>query len=285
MMEEKKSQECFLFGTAGAPLSAPGGGTPGGVRRVRELGLDCMEVQFVRGVKMGEEAARAVREAAEEGGVKLSCHAPYYVNLNSDDGEKAEASIQRIFDSARVGAVCGVTDVVFHPGFYVGEEPEKAYTAVRKRLEQALTRMRKAKIKGVTLRPELTGKPSQIGSMEEILRLSRDLRGVLPCVDFSHYYARHAGERNSYDDFAGILEKIGEALGDAALKSMHIHLSGIEYGPKGEKRHLEAKESGINYRDVLKALVDFGAEGRIICESPNLEDDALLFQKAYRRIV
>ncbi|GAI49869.1 unnamed protein product, partial [marine sediment metagenome] len=127
--------------------------------------------------------------------------------------------------------------------------------------------------------------PSQFGDLEEILRLSRDLENVLPCVDFSHFYARHAGEHNSYDEFSKTLEKVGEVLGDGALKRMHIHLSGIEYGPKGEKKHLVVEESGINYRDVLKALADFGAEGRIICESPNLEDDALVFQRAYRLLL
>lgn len=274
----------LLFGTAGTPRDSASPSTVHGIARVRELGLDCLEIEFVQGVKMGDETAARVREAASAAGIGLSCHAPYFVNLNAADKEKLEASANRVFEAARVGALCGATDVVFHPGFYLGDPPGKVYTRIRKAIERILTRMKKEGVRGVTLRPELTGKEAQFGSLDELIKLSLDLRDTLPCIDFSHYYARNAGAFNGYDDFSRVLEKIGKTLGAGGLKRMHVHLSGIQYGAKGELRHLGAEESGIDWRGALKALADAGAAGRVICESPSPEKDAVLFHRAYRRL-
>ncbi|MEW5947071.1 MAG: TIM barrel protein [bacterium] len=271
----------LLFGTSGPPRSSPERSTEAGVRRVRELGLGCMEVEFVQGVRMSGETAGRVRAAADETGVRLTCHAPYYVNLASKEERKIRDSIKRIFESARVGALCGADGVVFHPGFYMGKDAGEVYTMIRRGMESVIEKMREAKMSGVWLRPELTGKPSQFGDVDELLRLSRDLEMVLPTIDFSHLYARTAGECNSYGSFAAVLEKTGSELGDAALRNMHIHLSGIEYGPKGERRHLPVEGAGFRYRDVIRALVDFEVEGRVVTESPCLEDDALLFQNCW----
>ena len=107
----------LLFGTAGVPISSPSRDTASGIARVHELGLEAMEIEFVRGVRMGMAKAREVRGVAERLGIALSVHAPYYINLNSPDKDKLAASVQRILDSARVGYACGARDVVFHPGY------------------------------------------------------------------------------------------------------------------------------------------------------------------------
>ena len=60
-----------------------------------------------------------------------------------------------------------------------------------------------------------------------------------------------------------------------------MHISGIEYGSNGEKNHLILKESDFNYPDLLVALKEFNVRGLVICESPNLEEDALLLSKTY----
>ncbi|MEW6201215.1 MAG: TIM barrel protein [bacterium] len=281
---EQLATGIVLFGTGGTPRSSPSTGSVDGVRRIRELGLDCMELEFVQGVKMGEETAAVVRQAAEEANVKLTCHAPYFINLSSTEPKKVEDSVKRIYDSARIGALCGADGVVFHPGFYMGRTSEQVYPIIRKGIEKVLTMMKKEKIKGVWLRPELTGKGSQFGDIDELLRLSRDLENVLPCVDFSHLHARSGGKCNTYAEFAEVIEKIGNTLGDAALQNMHIHLSGIEYSDKGERQHLLVDESDMNYGDVLKVLVDYKISGKVVCESPNLEGDALIFQREYLRL-
>ncbi|MFQ5915705.1 MAG: TIM barrel protein [Nitrospinota bacterium] len=271
----------LLFGTAGIPESTKGKGTVDGVRRIRELGLDCMEVEFVQGVRMKEEMARRVGEAAREVDVALSVHGPYWINLNSQEPEKVEASRQRILNSARIGHFFGARGVAFHAAFYMGAASKAIYPIVKKHLRELASQLRKEKV-NVSLDPETTGKGAQFGSLDEVLRLSKGIKGVRPCIDFAHIYARSVGEYNSYREFAEIMETVRSQLGDAAVKDLHIHLSGIEYGPKGEKNHLILKETLFDYVSVLKALKDFKAGGLLICESPILEHDALIMQKTYR---
>lgn len=272
----------LLFGTAGIPASAKGKkGTVEGVKRIRELGLDCMEVEFVQGVRMKEEMARQVGEAAREADVALSVHGPYWINLNSAEPEKVEASRKRILDSARIGHHFGAWGVAFHAAFYMGATSKEIYPKVKEHLRELTAQLQKEKV-SVLLDPETTGKESQFGSLDEVLRLSKEIKGVRPCIDFSHIYARNVGRYNSYREFAEILESVRKTLGEAALKDLHIHLSGIEYGPKGEKNHVVLKETVFEYAGVLKALKDFGAGGLLICESPILEEDALILQKTYR---
>ncbi len=272
----------LLFGTAGSPLSSKARDTVSGIERVKELGLECMEVEFVRGVRMGDEKAREVRKASQKREVLLTVHAPYYINLNSPD--KAEASRKRIFDSARVGSICGARDIAFHAAFYLKSSPEKVYRVVKKEIQVILEELSSHGIEA-TLRPETTGKKTQFGTVEELVRLSSELEGVMPCIDFAHIYARSRGAVNSYEDFSQILSTVEDGLGREALKDMHIHLSGIEYGKGGEKNHRILKESEFNYRDVLRALVDFNVAGKVLCESPNLEEDALLLKRSYEKLL
>jgi len=127
------------------------------------------------------------------------------------------------------------------------------------------------------------GKHTEFGTIEEILKLSTELKGVAPCIDFAHWHAR-TGQYNSYQEFTSILQQIEDQLGRAALDDMHIHFSGIRYGLKGEIKHLDLEESDLHYTEFLKALRDYEVKGLVICESPNLEDDALLLQSTYQKL-
>ncbi len=273
----------LLFGTAGTPHSARSRTTADGIERIAELGLGCMEVEFVRGVKMGEASARQVAEVAARKGIRLSAHAPYFVNLNAREPEKIKASQDRLLQTARVAAWCGVESVAFHTAFYLGDPPEKAYDKVKKYLGEVLKQL-KQEDNRVWLRPEVMGKPSQFGTLEEILRLCTELEGLAPCVDFAHWHAR-TGVFNSYPEFASILLQIKDGLGRAALDDMHIHFSGIRYGGKGEIKHLNLKDSDLRYVELLQALRDYEVKGRVICESPNLEEDARWLQETYNSLV
>lgn len=271
----------LIFGTAGVPLSAKGEGTPAGIRRIKELGLECMEVQFVRGVRMSRESAGEVKRASLESGVALSAHAPYFINLNAREESKVKASKGRILSACRLGNAFKARDIVFHPAFYLKSSPSRAYRRVREGLSEVQEELVKENL-NVTLRPETTGKKTQFGSLSELLALSSEIEGVLPCVDFSHLHARGRGGINTYEDFSSLLCAIEEKLGREALKRMHIHASGINYGKGGEKSHTRLHSSGFNYHAMLQALADFKAEGKLICESPALEVDALLLKERYK---
>ena len=269
----------LLFGTGGSPHSAKSASTIDGIERIAELGLGCMELEFVQGVRMGEAGARLVAETAARVGVKLSAHGPYFINLNAREPEKIRASQDRILQTARIASLCGANSITFHAAFYMGDSPEKTYDTVKKYLAEILDRLKRENNR-VWVRPEVMGKVTQFGTLEEILNLSTELEGVAPCMDFAHWHARSGGF-NSYPEFASILEQVEERLGRTALDDMHIHVSGINYGKKGEISHLNLKESDFQYTELLKALKDFGAKGILICESHNLEEDALLLQATY----
>jgi len=274
-----KLHDKLLFGTAGVPVSSAGRGTVDGIRRIRELGLDCMELEFVQGVRMGEKTAAEVNEAAGKESVALSVHGPYYINLNAAEKEKLEASVQRIYDSARIGNFCSATNIVFHPAFYLKDDKKVVFDRVFDFLKKLAARLEDENIP-VTLRPETTGKATQFGDVDELLSLSEGIDGVLPCFDFSHIHARD-GKHNTYEEFKAIFEKIENRLGKEGLKTMHCHVSGIEYTAKGERNHLILEESDMNYKDLMKVFKEFKACGTIICESPNLEGDARLLKKTY----
>jgi deoxyribonuclease-4 len=272
----------LLFGTGGNPRSSEQGTTVSGIRRIAEMGLGCMEMEFVHGVKMGEDTAREVAGVAAEEGVKLSAHAPYYINLNAREPEKIRASQTRIYQTARISSICGAQSVVFHAAFHMGDPPEKTYASTKKYLEETMERLEQENIL-ITIRPEVMGKGSQFGTLEEVIRLCSELEGVAPCIDFAHWHAV-TGVNNSYPEFVSILKQIEDGLGRNALEDMHIHCSGIKYGPKGEQKHLNLEESDFQYTELMKALKDCDVKGLLICESPNLEEDALLMQETYNSL-
>ncbi|HPT83633.1 MAG TPA: TIM barrel protein [Limnochordia bacterium] len=271
------------IGTAGIPASTKPQTTPKGIVRLAELGLEHMEIEFVRGVRMSEKTAADIKELAQEQGISLTVHAPYYINLNSKEPEKVEASKERILKSARIGAAAGATSVTFHAAFYHDDDPEQVYQVVKRHMEEMLEELERSRVK-IRLSPETTGGPTQFGTLEELIRLGQELPGVYPCVDFAHLYARSLGEFNSYEHFAGALRSIRDNLGPEALQALHIHLSGIEHGPRGEKRHLPLAETELNYRAVLQALADFRVQGYLTCESPILEEDALILKGLYAEL-
>ncbi len=277
-----KQMEKLLFGTGGTPHSSRTASTIDGIKRIAELGLGGMEIEFVRGVKMGEAGARLVAETAAREGIKLSAHGPYFINLNAREPEKIIASQERILQTARIAAICGAQSITFHAAYYLGDPPEKTYQTVKKNLAEVINQLKRENNR-VRVRPEVMGKPSQFGTIDEVLNLCTELEGVGIGMDFAHWHAL-TGEANSYSEFASILQQIERQLGDQALDDMHIHVSGIAYGKKGEIKHLNLKESDLQYVELLRALKDYQAKGLVICESPNLEQDALLLQETYKNL-
>lgn len=272
----------ILFGTAGIPRSSKGTGSVSGIKRIRELGLDCMELEFVQGVRMSEKGAKNVLEAANNEDVALSVHAPYYINLNSYEEKKLKASLERIYNAAKIGSLCGAESIVLHAGFYQKSTKKHTFESISKALKELTGQLRDEGIPAV-LRPETMGKRTQFGTLEEVLALSAEIEGVMPCLDFCHLHARE-GKENSYSEFTEILSRVEENLGKEGLSNMHMHISGVEYGTNGEKRHLPLKESDLNYPELIKSLKEFKAQGRVILESPILEEDALMLRMLYNEI-
>jgi deoxyribonuclease IV len=270
------------FGTVGSPISTPKkpGGSVGAILRLKEIGLDALELGWVRAVRVSEETCKAIKDCAAEQDVKISIHAPYYINLNATDEEWVN-SRKRIMDAAFYGNLAGATDIIFHPGSYFERPPSEVLPVAIQRLQGCLDELNAAG-NPVVLRPETMGKSAMLGSLEDTLEMAKSLPNVIPCIDFAHLHARPGdGSVNTYDEFSRILEQYGNELGDLSLKKLHIHLSGIKYGEKGEKEHLPLQESDLNLKELFKALADFHCEGRILCESPIMEEDALYMKSLW----
>jgi deoxyribonuclease-4 len=115
--------------------------------------------------------------------------------------------------------------------------------------------------------------------------MSKQVPGVLPCLDFAHLHARSGdGSVNSKIEWFNLVNGYANLLGSESLKSLHIHLSGIEYTNKGEKKHLPLRASDLNIKELLGVLVSSGCSGRILCESPILEEDALYMQQLWNEL-
>lgn len=270
----------LLFGTAGIPASTKANGdTVAGLKRIAELGLGGMEIEFVRGVYLKDNMVPPVAYVGKKLGLKLSCHAPYYLNLNHADEVRRRQAGGVLHHAAGTAAGAGAKTIVFHAGYYLKGDPETVYDAIKAEIEVVLGKLHDEGTT-ITLRPELAGKVSQFGTLAEILKLSKELPGVAPAIDFAHLHAS-TGRYNSYAEFSEVLNRIGEALGREALDDLHLHVSGIEYAKSGERRHLNLADSDFRYDELLQSLADSKVGGLLICESPNIEDDTLLLQRTY----
>jgi deoxyribonuclease IV len=274
----------FRFGTVGSPISTAKkpGGSIGALIRLRELGLDALELGWVNSVRVSETTCGSIQQTGREQDVCISVHAPYFINLNADKDEWPK-SRKRLMDAAHFGNLAGATDIVFHPGSYFKHSPEEVLPTAIPRLEGCIQELREAG-NLVILRPETMGKQAMLGSLEDTLEMSRAIKGVEPCLDFAHLHARAGdGSMNSYEEWVEVLEKYKQALGPEALYRLHIHLSGIEYGAKGERSHLPLEEADLDLAALFRALKDFACRGRILCESPVMEEDALKMQQLWMK--
>jgi len=266
----------FRFGTVGSPLSTPKkpGGSQGAIQQIAALGLDAFELGWVQSVRVTNETCNIICKTGSDANVAISVHAPYFINLNAN-AEEWPKSKKRLMDAAIYGSIAGATDIVFHPGSYFGNPPEEVLPIAIARLRECSDELKRDNI-NVTLRPETMGKSAMLGSLEDTLIMSREVDGVAPCLDFAHLHARAGdGSMNTEEDWLRVLDGYAKYLGADSLSRLHIHLSGIEYGPKGEKNHLPIQESDFDMRALFSALKKSGCAGRILCESPEMENDAI----------
>ncbi|MCD4686711.1 MAG: TIM barrel protein [Anaerolineae bacterium] len=278
------SSDHLRFGMVGSPQTTPKSGTVAAIEQIRRLGLDHLEIAWVHSVRVLDTTCAAIKATAAAHNVTLSIHAPYYINLNSQTADLMRKSDARLLAAARKGFLAGARDIVFHPGSYHNQAPDHVYERMREKLLELRGILDEEGV-DVILRPETMGKPAVFGDLDEILQLSRDIPGVLPCIDFAHLHAR-TGIRNSYAEFVALLTAVEEALGRAGLDQLHAHMSGIAYSARGEKHHLPLNEADFQYRDLLQALVEFDVKGTMAVEAPEPfhDADALTLQATYRRL-
>lgn len=250
-----------------------------GLEQAHKLGIRAMELEWVQRVPPNEERMHEIRETAERLGMYLTAHAPYYINLNSQEPDKLAASKNRILAALRMSEVAGIKSVCVHAAFYLGMEPAKAFTNVRRAMDDMMKKKSKL-FPHVNLGLETMGKQTQFGTLEEVLRISKEF-DMYPVVDPAHLHARYNGKINSTKEWNEMFDLYEEYLGETSLRTMHMHFAGIAYGPKGERHHLPLLESDAKWQDFLGVLKKRKIGGTVVCESPLLEQDTLLMQKTY----
>jgi len=263
------------LGPAGIPTVGKGGSSLEGIKTVSKLGLNAMEVEFVRGVKMSKEMAKECGKVAKEFNIRLSVHAPYYINLSSSEKIKIKQSKKRILDSVERAHLMHADVVVFHPGYYGKLDPKETYELIKDACRDIIDTMKSKKIKNVRLGLETTGKHSQFGSLDEIIKIHREFRTCVPVVDFAHMFARQGGRI----DYGKILDRLKKLK----LKHYHTHFSNIEFSDKGERWHL-VLDKKPPFKSLAKEILKRKMNITIISESPILEQDSLKMRKIFERL-
>jgi deoxyribonuclease IV len=273
----------LVIATPGAPLSTPKpGGTLKGLVHAHSLGIRGMEMEWVQSVPKNPEHVMEVGELAKKLGITLTVHAPFFINLNSEKPETIDASIKRILASLTMAQIAGAVSVCVHAAFYGIKDPSIALDNVRKATDKIL-KLKNKFFPDVNLAYETMGRPSQFGTLEELLAVSKEF-DIYPCIDAAHMHARAQGKINSTKEWDELFDRYSEVIGKKSLNTMHLHFTGIEYGAKGEKHHLALEESDAKWKDYLKVLKKRKIGGVLVCESPLMEKDTLLLQKAYEKI-
>lgn len=269
------------FGTAGIPLSTPlPRSTLAGIKQVRTLNLNAMELEFVRRINVTEETASVIKQAAKEHDVLLTCHGQYFINLNAKDPATLAASVQRILTAADMANNAGAWSICYHIAYYMKDPTETVFQRVKQQVKQIVAQLKDTG-NPIWLRPETGGKINQFADIDDLIRLSQEVEQVLPCIDWAHHYARTNGRVNNKEEFSAILAKLEKHLGRQALDNMHMHIEGIEYTERGERCHRNFDESGFNYKDLMSIWKEFKIKGVAISESPNIETDALTAKEIY----
>lgn len=270
----------LLIATPGVPRSAPkGSGTADGIAFARTLGIRAMEIEWVQAVPLNRENARKIRETATSLAFALTVHAPYFVNLNADNPATLAASKKRVLDALTMAEICGARSVCVHAAYYLKKSKEEAYDAVLRATEEIMKEKQRS-FPSVNLAYETMGKHSQFGTLEEVLKVSKEF-GIYPCIDPAHMHARENGAINTKAEWNALLDTYVEYLGRDSLKKMHLHYSGIAYTAKGERHHLPLRESDARWEDFLAMLKERKVGGVLVCESPLMEEDTLLLQRTY----
>ena len=253
---------------------------------VRDLGLDCFEHSFGRGVRMSEAKAISIGEAFAAQGVEISVHAPYYINFANPSEESAGKSYNYVLDSARALRLMGGKRCVFHPAAQGKMSREEAVSLTEERLKVLRDYIYLNDLQDLYFCPETMGKIAQIGTLEEIVRFCKIDPVFLPAVDFGHLNAREQGSLKTEEDYRVRLQYMIDELGYERVRHFHVHFSKIQYSAKGEVRHLTFADEvyGPAFEPLAAALKKLRLEPYIVSESAGTQaEDALAMKRMYEQ--
>jgi len=259
------------IGQAGIPLSCKGRTNKDGLVYTKQiLDLNAMEIQFVRGLYvMEDEEAQFIHDYSKENDVELHVHAPYYINL-AGSGEELDLSYEKVLYSARSAKKMGAQSVVIHPGYYGEESEKKTMKKMIKNIKKLQGSFKKEKIKS-KLAIETMGKQKVFGSLDEIIEVCNNVKGIIPVVGLGHIHARLNGGLKKREDFEEVFEK----LKPLKLKHYLLHVTGVMYENGNEYYHVPIKKGDMPLMPLIDLILDRNYDVTFISESPLLEHDAV----------
>ena len=253
---------------------------------VSERNLNAFEYSFGKGIRISSDAASEIAKEANKYDVEISVHAPYFINFASDDEIKANNSIMYLLNSLKALEHFQGHRCVFHSGSQGKLDRSVAIKNIHYMIPKLLEIIYKEGLDRYTICPETMGKQAQIGSVDEIVEICKLDKILYPCCDFGHINAVTQGTLKSKKDFDNIFEKMIDKLGFEKVKKMHVHFSKIEYGAKGEIRHLtfEDQTYGPRYEHFIESVIDYKLEPFILSESDGTQaEDAKAMRDYYYR--
>lgn len=251
---------------------------------LEKMGLDCFEYQCGRGVNIGEETARKLGAKAEEHGIRMSLHAPYFINLSNPAPERVARNIDYISQAVQACHWMGGDRVTVHCGGLSKMTRREAMDNTLRTVRLALRHLEELGLDHIRLCIETMGKINVLGDFEEVMEICRIDERLLPCIDFGHLNSRTGGGVNSVEAFDVLLTGMEDQLGIERAHAFHGHFSKIEYSKGGEVRHLTFEDQvyGPDFDPLAKLLAERGFAPRFICESAGTQDvDALEMKNMY----
>jgi deoxyribonuclease-4 len=248
------------------------------------MGLDAYEYSFGRGVRMKQETAEAIGQKASDSDVALSLHAPYYINLATQEEDKQAANRRYFLQTAQAAKWMGASRIVFHPGSQGRLGRKEAFLCVGRALLDIIDALKNEGLYDAAFCPETMGRIKQIGDLDEVIALCRLDEQLIPAIDFGHLHARGKGAIQTMEDYAAILDALENGLGGYRAKHFHVHFSKIEYSAAGERRHrvFDDEDVGPDFKPLAQLIAARGLEPRLICESKGtMAEDAVKMRHMY----
>ncbi len=253
---------------------------------LHKMGLNAYEYQCNKGIHLKDETAFEIGEKCREFNIRLSIHAPYYINLASTEKDKREKSIQYILSSLRIAQIMGAGRIVVHPGYVSGVSRQTAIELAMDTLLESIHQADDLGLSEVTLCPEVLGKTNQLGTLEEVIALCSLDKRLIPCIDFAHMHSLTSGGMNTAEDFIKVFKLAEKHLGKERIRKVHLHFSRVEFGKGGEKKHWSYKDDhyGPDFDPLAQAILTLGLEPVIICESRDtMAEDALILKSLFEQ--
>jgi deoxyribonuclease-4 len=236
---------------------------------LRQRGFNACEIDFEGGFWMDYDWAAEFGKRARQAKIALSVHAPIAGFMGHVERDKKQRMAVGMLDhSAGIAKAAGAEPVVFHPGFLLGRTRAAAIKSITEQLAELRARL-EAKGRSVPFGVEVMGRVREIGSLDDVLEISRRLGWVRPVLDFAHMHATTDGAFTDVEPFAAALEAADEVLEPGA--PFHIHFSDIAYANRNETKHLPYGEGTLRAEPLKQALRKFRRTANVISESPDLE--------------